>query len=477
MNYTQARDFLANSMKFGSRLGLERMSGLMRILGQPAMDIPCIHIAGTNGKGSVTTMIANVLASSGLKTGIYTSPFIHRFSERIRIIDSAEEVRMLYDDETTGEISEADVVECVSEVAAATDVLLAEGGEHPTEFELVTAAAFIYFQKQSCDFMVLETGLGGRLDSTNVVEKPLTCVITAIGYDHMDRLGSTIAEIASEKAGIIKKGSQVMLLDPFAYTSGEDARIITDIITKAAGDKGADSLTIVSADRISELITSLEGQSFVLSLTGITGEGERILKIDSTMPGTFQPLNCLLAASAVAGMVTDSDIYAGIRYSRWPGRFEVLRKEAPLAIIDGAHNIQGIRALRDSLEKLCTGRDMVFMLGVMADKDYRSMLSEILFSEKYSVKTVICAKPDNPRALPAEDLAVAVQEILDNSWLSGYNILVKVLAVSDPAKAAATALEEAEKTGAAMIAFGSLYMSGIVRSTVLSYGKNKTGVL
>jgi len=472
VNYSEARAFLDSSMKFGSKLGLERMSGLMSILGEPAMDTPCIHIAGTNGKGSVTTMTGNILACSGFRTGIYTSPYIHRFSERIRVLGSAEDVRKFSVDESFGEIGESELAACITEVKDAVVLMLEEGYEHPTEFEIVTAAAFLYFEKMSCEYIVLETGLGGRLDSTNVVRSPLVCVITAIGYDHMDRLGNSIREIATEKAGIIKSGSRVIMLDPDDYAGPDDAGVIRDMIEKAVIDKNAIGPFVVSRDRITDLKYSLEGQSFFLQLfgssvnEGVKDDRDVRIQVSTSLLGSFQPVNCLLAAAAVSGISRPDSIVEGIKASRWPGRFEVIRQDSPLVIIDGAHNLQGASALRDSLEKFCSGMDMVFLCGVMRDKDYKAILSEVLGSNSYNIKGVICTRPDNPRALPSAELASVAQEILDNSSINSYNNLVKPLYFDNVRKALGSAFDLAVSMKSALMIFGSLYMAGEVRQMI-----------
>ena len=196
-------EFLTDALKFGINLGLQRMERLDEILGNPQDDFRCIHIAGTNGKGSTAAYTASILAASGLKVGLYTSPFLERFSERMRIIDGREGLDRLLLDETEGEIDADTLAELSDKVKTASDKMTKEGMEHPTEFELVTAICYLWFSMEKIDIAVLETGLGGRLDSTNVVKSPVCTVITAIGMDHTDRLGNTIGEIAGEKAGIL----------------------------------------------------------------------------------------------------------------------------------------------------------------------------------------------------------------------------------------------------------------------------------
>lgn len=468
MNYDESMTYLGETMKFGSRLGLERMNVLMDLLGQPASGIPCIHIAGTNGKGSVTTMIACILAASGKRVGVYTSPYLNRFTERIRVIDGETGLLALYRDERYGEIPPEDTAACITEVRDAADRVTGAGGEHPTEFEIVTAAAFLHFRNVCCDFMVLETGLGGRLDSTNVVAHPLRCVITAIGYDHMDRLGDTIEKIAGEKAGIIKKGCEVVMLWPADYASREDIPGILKVFTQKAGEQGVLPIRFTGKADISGGEYSLDGQSFLLRIPAPAGGYIGPVRIHTGLLGTFQPMNCALAAAACAGLAGEDAIIRGIALSRWPGRMEVLRKEGPTVILDGAHNPQGALALRDSLELLYPGERIFFLCGVMKDKDYRSVLGTMLASTVYRAAGVCCATPPNPRALPAEKLAECVSEILDNLTSGGYNKSVRVFYQDDVAQATREALSGAASSGALLVIFGSLYMAGIARDTVLS---------
>ncbi|MHB1452905.1 MAG: bifunctional folylpolyglutamate synthase/dihydrofolate synthase [Saccharofermentanales bacterium] len=476
MNYDNTMKYLEKTMKFGSRLGLERMAELMDLLDQPGQDIPCIHIAGTNGKGSVTTMTAGILAASGRRVGVYTSPYLHRFTERIRVIDGPSGLERLYGDETEGEISKEDTAECITEVKKAVDRITGAGGDHPTEFEIVTAAAFLHFRNMRCDFMVLETGLGGRLDSTNIIRNPLKCVITAIGLDHMDRLGDTIEEIASEKAGIIKKGCEVVMLDPGDYTGSVDAQKIYGVFMNKAREMGTIPIHLTGKADIGPGSYSLDGQSFTLRILNRRSGRYKKVRISTTLLGTFQPMNCALAAAACSGIADIEDIIKGITLSRWPGRMEVLRKDRPTVILDGAHNVQGAMALRDSLELFFAGRKLILLCGVMRDKDYRTLMRGILASRQYDIAAIYCTKPDNPRALPSADLADSVAEILDNLPPSGYNRLVDIFCRDDVAGITQEALSAALSADAVLVVFGSLYMAGVVRNTVLiDSGKGRRG--
>lgn len=463
MNYEEAKSYLDSAMRFGSILGLERMSGLMDLLGNPGMQIPCMHVAGTNGKGSTCTLIANILAASNLKVGIYTSPYLQRFTERIRVLDGQTDFVKYENDETTGEITHEALAECVSMVKTKTDVMISLGLDHPTEFELVTAAAFIYFQKCKCDFMILETGLGGRLDSTNIVKHPDKCIITAIGYDHCDRLGNTIREIASEKAGIIKENATVIAYAPEDYASPDDAITIRSVIKEKCRQVNARSLEFIKRADVTLLSYDINGQSFTYK----AGNGV-VYELFTTMLGVYQPMNCAMAVAACKDMVGYEDIQNGIRSSKWPGRVEILRKSNPLIILDGGHNEQGAQALCDTLTKLCPGQRLVILCGVMADKAYEKMLEIIISGEAYNVSAVLCTTPDNERALKASDLANTATKILDNLTKNSYNRLAMVFYDDDVGVMTQKAMQIAVNTDSVMVAFGSLYMAGRIREIVNS---------
>lgn len=521
MDYSEAIQYLEKAIKFGSKLGLERISKLMDIIGHPEKNIPAIHIAGTNGKGSVTSMIANILAASGYTVGIYTSPYVHRFSERIRVLHGEEDLRRLLKDPAAGEIEKDDFIDIVTEVSGAAEVMLKEGDGHPTEFEMITAVAFKYFDRKKCDYMVLETGLGGRLDSTNIIPPPLVCAITAIGYDHMERLGNTIGAIAGEKSGIIKKGSKVILSDPKDYTTPEEAEEIIRVVDKAVKDKGASSLKTAGLDNIISYESNLTGQTLALNISSFIPdnssrsdrpsnpdyssipdhspdisandipanvipandiptsgeEKEEIWEIKTSLIGKFQLMNITTAVAAACEIgVHKEAVLKGIALTRWPGRFEILNLSDPVFIVDGGHNPQCAMALRKTLEKEFPDREITFIYGVMADKDYKSVLREITGSRIYKIGEFICTEPDNPRALSAENLAETVKEILDNLRENDYNaskdINEKIYVEKDVAKAVNRALELSGKKDGIILAFGSLYMVGDVKKQFFELQKN-----
>ena len=239
---------LTGALKFGIKPGLERITRLLELLGNPQDSVKAVHVAGTNGKGSVCTFLSTILACDGKKVGIFTSPYLERFSERIRIIDGREDAVRLAEDDSTGEIPSDRLNELSDRVAKAMEKMLAEGMEHPTEFELITAIGFLYFAEEKVDIAVLETGLGGRLDSTNVIDKPVATAICAIGLDHCAVLGSDVSQIASEKAGIFKKGVPAVCLEPSDMILSESMKEdVRKTLTGAAIEKDS-PLTFVSAD-------------------------------------------------------------------------------------------------------------------------------------------------------------------------------------------------------------------------------------
>lgn len=460
MNYKEAVAYLSDSMKFGSRLGLERMTRLIELLGFPAQDISFIHIAGTNGKGSTASFTASILAADGNKVGIFTSPFIQRFTERIRVINGREGLLNLSDNETEGEISKDKLALYVAQIKEQVDIMLSEGWDHPTEFELITAAGFIYFAQERCDYIVLETGLGGRLDSTNIIKNPLKCIITAIGYDHTERLGSTIREIAFEKAGIIKENSDVIMFNPQDYSDPEDAKVILAVFQSMVTAKKARSFIIKGLSDIIPGNSNIKNQSFAIRLN------KKTLEVTTSLIGDYQRQNCILAATACSDLVKDSSIITGIKYTKWPGRLEVLSPKNPIMILDGAHNLQGAKLLRTFLEEHYEDKKIVFLCGFMKDKDFKNMLNTILSSSKYTILRVYCVRPNNERAIASDELANFVREILDKISLYSYNKLVEVIAVEEASLGARKTFMFAKDNDAIAVAFGSLYMAGDIREAI-----------
>jgi dihydrofolate synthase/folylpolyglutamate synthase len=476
MNELEAFAYLKNALTFGIRLGLERMNQLMSLLGSPERSLRCIHIAGTNGKGSVTAYCSAILAAAGLRVGIYTSPYLERFSERIRILNGLDDLLFLQSDETTGEITMTDFLPLLTKVKNAANQMVAGGADHPTEFELVTAVAFLYYQQRGVDIVVLETGLGGRLDSTNIIEHPLAVIITAISYDHMDRLGSTITEITTEKAGIIKTNTPVFLYDPdMACPDQADAVAVYSVVRARCQELRA-PLAVILRQQVETRSLTIEGQRFFIK--GFEPPFEQ--DFTTLLLGHYQPMNATMAIAACRSLnpvfqISDAAIHQGIALAHWPARLELVRNTPPV-LIDGAHNRQGAEALAESLKQLFPMRRLILICGVLQDKEYVEMLRIVLAFAGDRLKQFFCVTPDNPRALPAAKLAATAGNIFQELIHSGirlYNDTDTLQAFDQPEQALQTALALAEPDVDLICVFGSLYLAGKMRRLVLAENTEK----
>lgn len=434
-NSKTAEEKIAGFLKFGSRLGLERMTVLMKKLGDPQDDYKIVHVAGTNGKGSVSRFIYETLLSAGYRAGIYTSPYLEKFNERIEFMGEM--------------IPDKDLLECTDEVLSKVDEMIAEGSESPTEFEVVTAVCFLYFSRKKCDVAVLEVGLGGRGDSTNIVKDPLVSVITSISYDHMDRLGNTIPEIAFEKAGIIKKGSPVVV-----STERPDA---LEVFVKKAEELGSE---LIDCRKVTEVSVKEEGPSG--SVFDISVSGEEMDDLRISMGGSHQITNASEAFAAVTVLrrsleIPDEAVREGFVRAKQPGRFEVLyepdRNGLPWVILDGAHNQDGAKKLREAMEKYFPGKRILTVTGMLKDKDVDGMLLELTgFS-----KDMIATEPVNERKLSSYDLAKKIHEM---------GKLVYEIPKPDDAAALSMSLGK----GYDVVLFsGSLYLIGKMRSILRTH--------
>lgn len=444
-------EFLKDALKFGINLGLTRMNRLDELLNDPQKDFKVVHIAGTNGKGSTATYISSILAASGKKVGIYTSPFLERFSERMRIINGRRGLDLLEEDETYGEISADDLERLSEKVRVAAESMAAEGYEHPTEFELVTAICYLWFSENDIDVAILETGLGGRLDSTNVIDDPLCTVITAIGMDHTDRLGNTIAEITGEKAGILKKGAPAIVSSPdemlITRSEQQDVRRVID---DRARELGVD-VTYVSAGDIFPVFTEDGYMSFVY---GGVAHKTRLL-------GRHQVRNAATAIEAALSLgIDDGSIAYGVTHAKWKGRCEYLSSD-PVVILDGGHNKQCAESLALVLNEMLggklKGRRFRAVMGVMKDKDTDGMLNAlyrggIRFGEVFAVKV------NNPRTMEPNELSDRINVV--------YNNEVKVDGYTDANKAVLEALRLSAEDGMPLLITGSLYLIGEIRGAL-----------
>ena len=411
--------------RFGMVLGLDRMEELLRRLGNPQDDLKVIHVAGTNGKGSVSKYLEEGLSACGYKMGLYTSPYIETFNERIRY-DGAD-------------ISDEDLEYYGQKVVSAAEAMVADGLDSPTDFEVVTAIAFLYFADRQADITILEVGLGGIGDSTNVVKSPLASVITSISYDHMAQLGSSLAEIAVNKAGIIKTGCPVISNVP-----QQDAAKIIARKAYAMGSRLYDISGIRAA--VSDETTFSQKVSMELYEKSYSD-------VEISMVGRHQAENLKTALATLeilrksgAVKLDREALYEGLKRARQPGRFEVI-SEDPLVIIDGAHNEAGAQALQETMAQHFAGKKILLVAGILADKEIDSIVK---FLTKIT-DHIIVTEPDNPRKLAAEKLAEHVAE---------FGVAAE--AVSDVEAAVHRAKELADGYDVILFA-GSLYLIGDVR--------------
>lgn len=364
MTYEQAVDFIHSRLKFGSKLGLECTAELLARLDNPHQKLKFVHVAGTNGKGSTTMYLTNILIAQGYRTGSYLSPFVNRFAERIQINNQP--------------IDEAALARCTTQVASVLDDHL-----QPTEFEIVTAVGMLYFVEQQCDYVVLEVGLGGRFDATNVIPPPALSVITSISIDHTQQLGERVEQIAFEKAGILKTGSPVVLY-------ADNLPAVNQVLRQVAAQRGV-PVTMGDMGQLEVLSQTLEGTRF------------RYKQQDYfiTLLGSHQVRNAVTAieGAQVLGISNDC-IVQGLRTTIFPGRLQVVAKR-PMVLIDGAHNLSGVQALKSALEQYCSGKKITLVMGMLADKEYAQCVACIA----PVVSVFVATEPDNPRKLEAKELA------------------------------------------------------------------------
>lgn len=411
--------------RFGMVLGLDRMEELLRRLGNPQDDLKVIHVAGTNGKGSVSKYLEEGLSACGYKMGLYTSPYIETFNERIRY-DGAD-------------ISDEDLEYYGQKVVSAAEAMVADGLDSPTEFEVVTAIAFLYFAGRQADITILEVGLGGIGDSTNVVKSPLASVITSISYDHMAQLGSSLAEIAVNKAGIIKTGCPVI-----ANVPQRDAAKIIARKAYAMGSRLYD---------ISGIRAAVSDETPFSQKVSMELYEKSYSDVEISMVGRHQAENLKTALATLeilrksgAVKLDREALYEGLKRARQPGRFEVI-SEDPLVIIDGAHNEAGAQALQETMAQHFAGKKILLVAGILADKEIDSIVK---FLTKIT-DHIIVTEPDNPRKLAAEKLAEHVAD---------FGVAAEVVSDVEAAVHRAKALAD----GYDVILFaGSLYLIGDVR--------------
>lgn len=431
MTYNECVDYIQNAALYGSKKNdLENIQQLLLRLQNPQNHIKFIHVAGTNGKGSVCAMIESVLRECGHKTGLFTSPYLESFTERIRL---------------NGEnISEEMFADIANRVITAAKQMKEDGFSHPTFFELVTACSFVAFKEQNVGFAIIETGIGGLYDSTNIID-PLLCVITNIGLDHTAILGGTIEEIARQKAGIIKPGCPVVLYPQ------ESSLAYTEVLMEAK--KQSAPLYSAADAKITVQSSGLAGQIFDIDYQGLQTQ------LSLKLLGRHQMLNaatafiaCLVLHQLLGVSMPAKSIIEGLTKTSWPGRLEVISHNDPLIIIDGAHNRQAAKSLKEEIQHLIINQKCVLLIGIMSSKDIEGIVEELSGIALAAVAT----SPLPPKSLPAEEL----KEILGEKINAVYVEESTELALKQ-------AIDLAKKEKAPLLATGSLYLAGKVRTLIL----------
>ncbi len=418
-----------------TKIGLERMRDFMHALGDPQENLHYVHIAGTNGKGSACVMTQSILTAAGFRTGLYISPHLDQFNERLSIDGQM--------------ISDADLRRLAARVRTAAETL----GEEPTDFEMITALAFCYFEEQHCDLVVLEVGMGGRLDATNVISHPEVCAIMHIGLDHTEFLGDTVEKVAAEKAGILKPGADCVL---YHQLPG-----VMEVVHKRFAD--------VNPDAAARLITT-DPTAFTARARTIDGQvfdyrNRPELRIQ--LLGNYQMENAMAVLDIIDCLIrrgwgiTENAIRAGLARAVWPGRFEVLSRD-PLLIVDGAHNPNGVEALVDTIRAYFPDQKINFVMGVMKDKDYHTMLRLIA---PYAAR-FITELPDAHRALRPEALKSEIRAYFDGPVETADSVTAAV----------ERAMEIAEGTDVITICFGSLYQVAEIRNYFISSSRSTSNV-
>lgn len=426
MNYNEVMNYYEDLSCNKINLGLERISKLLRELGSPDKGQKYIHIAGTNGKGSIANYTYNILVDAGYKVGIYTSPYLIKMNE---VIKAGSEC-----------ISDDDFARITSHVRSVIESSPSLNKEGLTSFEILTAVAFLYFYEKKCDFIILEVGLGGRLDATNVIEKPLVSVISKIGYDHVNILGNQIEDIAKEKAGIIKDNSVVVL-------SPQDFQTVP-LLIKSYCDKHNTSLNCINKEEIFVHNNQNELEQMF--------DYKDIKNLKIKLLGKHQVNNAVTAIEVVLALkkygfnIDKSNLVNGLINTRWQCRLELV-SEKPKIFIDGAHNVDGINTVAEFFKENFKGEKIKFIFGVLKDKNYKEMIDKIApISE-----SIFTVSPKNERALDAETLCEVIEE---------YNIKTK--ACSGIKEAIDLVLSESVDSSIICIC-GSLYYVGEARNLIM----------
>lgn len=432
MNYQECLEWIHSIGRFGIKPGLERMNRIMELLDNPHRKLKVIHLAGTNGKGSTAAFLSRVLEEAGYRVGLYTSPYLEAFTNRMSI--------------NGRDIPGDRLVELVGEIKPLVEEISRDPSlGQMTEFEVVTTLAFKYFADETPDFVIMEVGLGGRLDATNVVEDPLVAVITNIGLEHTEVLGDTIEKIAREKAGVIKEGASVVT----AASKPEALQVIQE----KCQEKRASLFDIRKNITWQKIKSSLEGQVFKYN----NPAGLSFHELNIALLGEHQVTNAVTAVAVLEtirnkGVKIEPDtIKEGLKKTRWAGRLEVMSRD-PLLIMDAAHNIDGVASLKKSLEEQITYHKLILVIGILGDKDLEAMLGEIV----PLVDRLIITRPESPRAAPPERVALVAK-----NYTSGEIVLEE--SIPEAVKLALSLAGE----GDLVLVSGSLYTISEARKAFL----------
>ncbi|MCI7813631.1 MAG: folylpolyglutamate synthase/dihydrofolate synthase family protein [Lachnospiraceae bacterium] len=424
MDYQEARVYLENVTKYGSVLGLENMKELLDRLSNPQDELKFIHIAGTNGKGSVLAYVSTVLAEAGYRVGRYISPTLFSYRERIQV---------------NGEYIEREALaRWVTQIKTVIDQMTGEGKAHPTVFEIETALSFLYFKEKKCDFVVLETGMGGTLDATNVVKTTVAEIIVSISLDHLGVLGNNLREIAQNKAGIIKPETVVI--------TAKQEQEAMEVLEDTCREKKC-RLYVADDREVKEIHYGYERQSF---------DYKQYKNLEISLAGSYQITNAVIAVEALDQIrelgysIPEKALREGLKKTTWKGRFTILRKK-PIFVIDGAHNRDAARVLRQSIDLYFADKKIFYIMGMFKDKEYEEVLRQTADRAEhiFTIET-----PDNVRALPAEALAEAARK---------YNEKVEPAGTIEEAVERTLAMTGKDDV---VIAFGSLSFLGQLTKAV-----------
>lgn len=381
MTERQAMEYIEQLSGFGIMPGLDCIQELCRRLGDPQKRLKFIHIAGTNGKGSVSAYIASVLQCAGYRVGRYISPVIFKYRERIQV--------------NSHMITKNAMRYGIERIKTACDEMVSEGLAHPTAFEVETALGFMYFLEKNCDIVVLETGMGGLLDATNIVENTITAVFASISMDHMKFLGKTLEEIAIQKAGVIKPGCAVV-------SASQNVKVM-EVLSRRASELGC-SFAVSDPGKLDNVRFGLDRQRF---------DYDKRKKLEISLAGRYQVENAALAVEVLDVLgergfpVSEEQLRNGLRETQWPGRFTVIKKQ-PIFIADGAHNEDAAKRLAESVSFYFTNRKIIYIMGVLRDKEYDKIIA---LTHEYADHIITVTSPGNPRALPAYELALEVAKV------------------------------------------------------------------